>query len=131
MAPAPRTVSAKVGVEIAQIAGEAGFIAGTAVTMVAMTLVVGGGGGGERTMACVCDGWWEWWGWWPPRPGSFLHVYMARRTGGGPAPCPHASPPAMANPPTVLLLCVLARAQGLAMGFVILRVEALAEEGKL
>lgn len=38
--PSRAGVQTKVGVEVAQIAGEAGFIAGTALTMVGMTLVV-------------------------------------------------------------------------------------------
>lgn len=40
MAAPARAVAAKVGVEVAQIAGEAGFIAGTALTMFGITLVV-------------------------------------------------------------------------------------------
>ena len=42
-APSPRMssgVSTQAGVEIAQLAGEAGFIAGTAFTMIGITLVV-------------------------------------------------------------------------------------------
>lgn len=35
-----RGVATKVGVEVAQVAGEAGFIAGTALTMFGMTLLV-------------------------------------------------------------------------------------------
>jgi hypothetical protein len=72
--------------ELAQIAGEGGFIAGTALTMVALTMVV-------RAAAE------------PPRMPAAGEINAHR--------------------------ACAAAVQGLALGFVLLRVESLVEEGKL
>ena len=81
--------------EVAQIAGEAGFIGGVAGVMVGIVLVVS---------------WRDDW---------------SRRTPISAPPPPPAPAPALTLPPAAC------HVQGLAFGFIILRVESLAEEGKI
>lgn len=97
-----RGVQTKVGVEVAQIAGEAGFIAGTALTMVGMTLVVSFR---HATPGTAC------------KPSQTF--YNSKLVVQVPA-CIMAT---HREEPCSECLCL----QGLALGFVLLRVEALAE----
>lgn len=130
-------------VEVAQVAGEAGFIAGTALTMVAMTLVVSSWGMLPR--ACflsssaasqICT--WRL----PATPCSASNACSNMGCGPPPRVSPIFGPLANRMGRTVCAAAFLTRlvldkvlsfatSQGLACGFVLLRVESLTEEGKL